>query len=178
MLLPCLHTNLINFCFLALHPLCDFCFSPALFGDEIWRSSYQTWSCLQVCPGQPGYLASHGYPGLWGGLGAAQPGRTLLAHPRQQEEGKSELKNILQTVDKPHIFSFNQFIWRRGELRMKGGIFLIPLGHYGFQLYLLEFPWLCLETNSHPVCCNRRSVELQCPRENSKCDLRLFFFFN
>lgn len=77
-----------------------------------------------MCPGQPGYLASHGYPGLWGGLGAAQPGRTLLAHPRQQEEGKSELKNILQTVDKPHIFSFNQFIWTRGELRMKGGIFL------------------------------------------------------
>lgn len=178
MLLPCLHANLINFCFLALHPLCDFCFSPALFGDEIWRSSYQTWPCLQVCPGQAGYLATHGYPGLWGGLGAAQPGRTLLAHPRQQEEGKSELKNILQTLDKPHIFSFNQFIWRRGELRMKGGIFL--------------FLWVITVSNftywSSPECVWRQ-IPTQCVAIEGQLNYNVlerivnviwdfFFFFN
>lgn len=36
---------------------------------------------------------------------------------------------------------------------------------------------MCLEANSHPECCNRRSVELQYPRESNKCDLSFFFFF-
>lgn len=30
-----------SFLLLALRPLCDFCYSPALFGDKRWRSSYK-----------------------------------------------------------------------------------------------------------------------------------------
>lgn len=166
MLLPFSIANLTHYYLPALHPQCVLWVSAVLLGDTIRRSSCRTWSHLQVRTGCTGssWHATHGQ--AQGCARWDQP-----ASPWWQWNGMSKSQSILQSVCKAHIFSFNQF--RGGNWEWRKEIF-IPLGHYGSEAWFAPFPWACIQANTHPVCCNRRSIETQCPRKNSKCDLSSF----